>query len=56
MGVNPGDIHCIGHSLGAHIVGHVGRNIKEFGMQGKIARVTGEKVFCKIVMFETIDK
>ena len=42
MGVNPETIHCIGHSLGAHIVGHIGRNIELFGLKGKISRVTGE--------------
>ena len=35
-------IHAIGHSLGAHLVGHFGRNIESIFGKGKIARVTGK--------------
>ena len=34
-------IHAIGHSLGAHLVGHLGRNIESSFGKGKIGRVTG---------------
>ena len=40
LGVNTQLVHTIGHSLGAHVVGHFGRAIKELGGQGQIARVT----------------
>jgi hypothetical protein len=33
-GVDPATVHCIGHSLGAHTCGHVGKNIK-------LNRITG---------------
>merc|ERR1712241_347799 len=39
--VDPSSIHCIGHSLGAHLCGHTGRNIALYGNIGKIARITG---------------
>ena len=41
LGVRPQDIHAIGHSLGAHVVGHIGRTMEEVGNKGKIYRVTG---------------
>ena len=41
MGVDLANIHGIGHSLGAHNAGHIGRKIAEVGEKGKIARVTG---------------
>ena len=40
LGQKPEQIHAIGHSLGAHLVGHFGRVIKEQGGQGPIARVS----------------
>jgi len=40
IGQSPDLIHTIGHSLGAHVAGHVGRNI-EWGCGKKISRVTG---------------
>lgn len=36
-GINPKDIHLVGHSLGAHVSGFAGREIK----QGKIGRISG---------------
>jgi len=41
VGVDPANIHCIGHSLGSHNVGHIGRKIAEAGGKGKVSRVTG---------------
>ena len=43
LDVSPSSIHCVGHSLGAHNVGHIARNIGEFGGKGKVARVTGQR-------------
>ena len=37
---NPKKIHAIGHSLGAHISGHIGREVKK-RYNAKIGRVTG---------------
>ena len=42
LGVDPKDIHLIGHSLGAHFVGQLGRQLAITGNRGKVARVTGE--------------
>lgn len=36
-GINPKDIHMVGHSLGAHVSGFAGREIKK----GKIGRISG---------------
>jgi len=41
LNVDPSKVHAIGHSLGAHVVGHIGRTIEQYGGKGKIARVTG---------------
>ena len=41
LGLMPKNIHAIGHSLGAHVVGHFGRTIQSEGL-GKISRVTGK--------------
>merc|ERR1712109_2717 len=40
LGQLPSQIHAIGHSLGAHLVGHIGRSV-ETVTGFKIARVTG---------------
>ena len=34
------DIHLVGHSLGAHVVGFLGKEVQVLGL-GKVARVTG---------------
>lgn len=39
--VNPEDVHVIGHSLGAHVAGHVGRGFQNITGGVKIGRVTG---------------
>ena len=42
-GVSPDNVHVMGHSLGAHVAGHIGRKMEAIGGQGKVARVTGTK-------------
>ena len=37
---NPKKIHAIGHSLGAHVSGHIGREVQN-SKNAKIGRVTG---------------
>lgn len=37
IGINPKDIHLVGHSLGAHVSGFAGREVKK----GKIGRISG---------------
>ena len=34
------EIHLVGHSLGAHVVGFLGKEVQVLGL-GKVARVTG---------------
>ena len=41
LGVDPKDIHVIGHSLGAHFAGHLSRQLTVTGGKGKPYRVTG---------------
>ena len=33
-------VHLIGHSLGAHVVGFIGKGVQTLGL-GKLARITG---------------
>ena len=40
LGVRAKNIHAIGHSLGAHVVGHFGRTIQA-DLDEKILRITG---------------
>ena len=40
LGVNPDQLHAIGHSLGGHLVGHFGRIVKMIGGHGPISRIT----------------
>ena len=42
LGVNANSIHAIGHSLGAHLVGHFGRAIQS-DVNEKIIRITGRR-------------
>ena len=34
------DVHLVGHSLGAHVVGFLGKKVQDLGL-GKVARLTG---------------
>ena len=43
LGVQPQLVHAIGHSLGAHVVGHFGRTIQIEGYE-KIIRMTGMRL------------
>ena len=38
-GLNPKDIHIVGHSLGSHVSAHIGRQIQKSGL-GKVGRIT----------------
>ena len=40
LGQDPDKIHVIGHSLGAHVAGHLGRTVQEY-LSLKIGRITG---------------
>ena len=48
LGQSPDQIHAIGHSLGGQLVGHFGRQFKEVGGQGPIARISCKYflIFC----------
>ena len=39
-GVKVEELHLIGHSLGAHVVGFIGKEVQALGL-GKIGRITG---------------
>ena len=39
-GVSLDDLHLVGHSLGAHVVGIMGQTVKALGL-GKLPRITG---------------
>ena len=41
LGVQAKSLHAIGHSLGAHLVGHLGRTIQS-DVNEKIIRITGQ--------------
>ena len=43
LGVNTQLVHAVGHSLGAHVVGHFGRTIQTEGYD-KIIRMTGKGI------------
>merc|ERR1712080_192708 len=40
VGVDLSSIHLIGHSLGAHVVGFIGKEVQSMGL-GKVDRITG---------------
>ena len=42
---DPKLIHAIGHSLGAHVSGHIGRAVQTSIVASTIGRVTGNKIF-----------
>ena len=42
LGQNYSNIEAVGHSLGAHLVGHLGRIVSKLSKGKKIARVTGK--------------
>ena len=52
LGQSPNQIHAIGHSLGGQLVGHFGRQFKEVGGQGPIARISCKYflIFCNCVL------
>ena len=35
-----GDLHLVGHSLGAHVVGFLGKKVQALGL-GMVGRITG---------------
>ena len=39
-GIYPGDLHLVGHSFGAHVMGYIGKNLKK-GNKEPVARITG---------------
>ncbi|XP_066142143.1 phospholipase A1-like isoform X2 [Euwallacea fornicatus] len=48
VGVKPEDLHLVGHSLGAHVSGFAGREVKK----GKVARITGIKNYFNIKNYQ----
>ena len=43
LGVKPTNLHAIGHSLGAHAVGHFGRTLQS-EVNETISRITGNRL------------
>lgn len=54
LNVDPKDMHLIGHSLGAHISGFAGRQVRT----GKVGRITGKRFYSlsKCVFEEGVKK
>ena len=38
-GLDPANIHIVGHSLGSHVAAHIGRQIQQNGL-GKVGRIS----------------
>ena len=38
--IYPGDLHLVGHSFGAHVMGYIGKNLKKDNRE-PVARITG---------------
>ena len=51
LGAHAQDMHAIGHSLGAHLVGHLGRTIKS-DMNEQLGRITGNNFNLLLKVFE----
>ena len=56
LGQSPDQIHAIGHSLGGQLVGHFGRQFKEVGGQGPIARISCKylSIFCYFTIIDLV--
>ena len=55
LGQNPDKIHVIGHSLGAHVAGHLGRTVQTY-LNLKIGRITGLYLQIVITFLKTLSK
>lgn len=40
-GVNLNNIHCVGHSLGAHVCGYAGKYLRRMNYSNPIQRISG---------------